>query len=937
MTTVVDIPRFEDFYRAANTDPLRNAGRPPFPWQSRLAARLARGEGWPQEIGVPTGLGKTSCIDVAVWWLACEADREPGDRTAPTRIWWLVNRRLLVDSTTEHAERLRLLLADPEHASSHASRTYEPRESEALTWVADRLRGLSARPDAPPLEVVRLRGGVAAARPTDPSQPAIVLSTIPMYGSRLLFRGYGVSRSMRPVDAALAGTDSLVLVDEAHLAHHLMKLFEPLAECDVAEAPVLPAGRARPRVVSLTATGAATADRFDLDADDRANDVVSRRLRASKLLTIDEHPPGSDVAGHLATACRELLAERPSPASCIVFTNTPAVARETHRALVKLVERKVLDGDVLLLTGRARERESRLTREWILDPHTGAPANRSAATPRDQHFVVATQTLEVGADLDFDLLVTEACGVRALTQRLGRLNRLGSLPAAAARYVHVPPKSRQGESLGWAVYGEEPIGVLERLRQRLVDGMVDLCPELVADVLGPPGDDPGRSPEVLPALLAEWTKTSQPPAGEAAVEPFFSGLTRPELVVSLAWRAHLPDEGGALWPRIHDDELIELPLGEEVRDALERVGEVRRLREDRASVELVAPGDLRPGDTVLVSTSAGLLDEYGWNPTSQAAVVDVSVLRDGLPLDAEAIRRIAGTAGTAVGELVKAIVEPADDDDIPVEERVEELLGLLADAEPAGVPAGEWSEFLGTLSHRPESPSGEVPRLRRGHTRDPLVDAHDEISLLSRSAVELGAHGDGVGSRAETVARRIGVSADLVALLGRAGRFHDVGKADERFQQWLDPRGEAAGLVAKSTRPRGLWGRDRIAAAWPEGGRHEALSGRLVLAWAEAADDAPQGPLADLLVHLVVAHHGWGRPLLYPVRDGLAGEVAFELDGLAVKASADLARVDWEQPARFRELGARHGHWGLALLETIVRQADHAVSAGGWAGETEVV
>ena len=38
-----------------------------------------------------------------------------------------------------------------------------------------------------------------------------------MYGSRLLFRGYGSNQRLRVVDAAMAGTDSLVLLDEAHL------------------------------------------------------------------------------------------------------------------------------------------------------------------------------------------------------------------------------------------------------------------------------------------------------------------------------------------------------------------------------------------------------------------------------------------------------------------------------------------------------------------------------------------------------------------------------------------------------------------------------------------------------------------------------------------------------------------------------------------------
>ena len=46
-------------------------------------------------------------------------------------------------------------------------------------------------------------------------------------------------------------------------------------------------------------------------------------------------------------------------------------------------------------------------------------ATRAAELRRQRHLiVVATQTLEVGADIDAEYLATEACGVRALTQRL---------------------------------------------------------------------------------------------------------------------------------------------------------------------------------------------------------------------------------------------------------------------------------------------------------------------------------------------------------------------------------------------------------------------------------------------------------------------------------------------------------------------------------------
>ena len=183
------LPAFATFYRAIN-------GRDPFPWQARLAEYVAKNERWPGEIGVPTGLGKTACLDIAVWWLASQSDRAPDLRTAPTRIWWVVNRRLLVDSTAEHGKAIAEALSDPLSAGSDAA------GRDAIGRIAERLRSLWTDSAAPPLDVISLRGGIASRSPTDPARPTVILCTLPMYGSRLLFRGYG---SRRPsVDAAMA-------------------------------------------------------------------------------------------------------------------------------------------------------------------------------------------------------------------------------------------------------------------------------------------------------------------------------------------------------------------------------------------------------------------------------------------------------------------------------------------------------------------------------------------------------------------------------------------------------------------------------------------------------------------------------------------------------------------------------------------------------------
>ena len=657
MTT--PMPAFVEFYRAINQRDL-------FPWQKRLAEEVAATEQWPAEVGVPTGLGKTACLDIAVWWLASQADRTAARRTAPTRIWWVVNRRLLVDSTFEHAKSIAAALRDPEAAGLSG------REQDVVAKVAGRLRSLAADPNAGPLDVIRLRGGIASGRPADPSQPTILLCTLPMYGSRLLFRGYGSSRRMRAVEAAMAGTDSLVLLDEAHLAPHLRRLLPALAECSPDALPIPGEARSRQRLTALTATGdSPDEDRFNLDSADAANPVVRQRLDAVKPLELREET--GDGAKCLAGAMQELIGEGREPTAFVVFANTPKTARNTFERLRK----QMPEAEVLLLTGLVREREAERIRARILDPVHGMAAARDTGVSRQRHLiVVATQTLEVGADIDAECLVTEACGVRALTQRLGRLNRLGRYAHARAIYVHLPPpKLRQsGRTTDtavdfWPVYGLEPARVLTKLREACGDNgtrTVSLPPRRVADILGTPGDAAGRAPEVLPGILWEWIKTTNPPDGEAPVEPYFSGIAGTQYAVALIWRIHVPEAGERLWPRATDREAVDVPIGE-VREVL-RDAECRRLASDGVTVETVSGADLRPGDQLVLPTDRGLLDEFGWNPNASAPVVDTSLVGHGLPLDAKAIERLCGLA---LADTVRKALGTGTAEDIEPEEQAE--------------------------------------------------------------------------------------------------------------------------------------------------------------------------------------------------------------------------------------------------------------------------
>lgn len=926
------MPTFGEFYKAIN-------GRAPFPWQESLATQVAENEAWPTEIGVQTGLGKTACLEVAIWWLASQAERPPSDRTAPTRIWWVVNRRLLVDSTADHAEAICKALIAPDSSGACT------RDAGIIEVIARRLMSLSAAPNGKPLEVIRLRGGVASTTPTDPSQPTVVLCTLPMYGSRLLFRGYG--SWWRPVDAAMAGTDSLLLLDEAHLAPHLKGLIRALSDWSGGSSPILNQSRRAPQLVAVTATGDATAvRRFELSQEDEANPIVRKRLDAAKPLELRIEQSG-DAARHLASATEEVLKDASAPASCLVFANAPKTARAAFERIRKRLPDK--KAEVVLLTGLVREREAERIRARILHRVHGMAANSTASGDRSRHFiVVATQTLEVGADIDAEFLVTEACGVRALTQRLGRLNRRGVYSHARAVYVHSPPPIRdRGNVETWPVYGREPARLLETLKVACggTSGRtVNLNPARIAKILGSPAEEPGRAPEILPALLWEWTKTTTPREGEAPVEPYFTGISGSRYLVSLIWRAHVAEDGRGLWPRASDREAVDVPIGD-VRQAL-KGEQLHRISADGVTIQGISDSDIRPSDQLVLPTDRGLHDEFGWNPNAVDPVRDMSLTGRGLPLERTAIERLCGKPldsglGAAIDVVLGFDQDDGDADAVDRSRGLEEILDRLgAVGTPYGWESEEWTAYTTSLAKSVHGPRNEVARIPvENPAGESYSSAFDESSLAA-VAVDLEQHCIAVGVRAKAVAERIGLPAELCEVVEQAGRLHDIGKADRRFQRWLAPEGGRGILVAKSDAPRHSWETMRVSAGWPRGGRHEALSCRLIgallnedIEWLDQA--CKDQTHRDLLLHLVISHHGNGRPLVLPAKDGTMGSVTFKFEGRTVEVPGDLAAVDWEQPRRFRQLSEQFGYWGLALLEATLVRSDHAVSSGAGAESGE--
>ena len=209
MSQLLQTDDFPIFFRE-----LWGEDRDAFPWQKEFARRICVGE-WPKYVAAPTGSGKTACLDAAVFALALQAGLPAQERTAGRRIFFIVNRRVIVDEAFRRAGELCQKLIDAAPNS-------------VVGRVATALRSLGGQSDGHPLTRTQLRGGIYRDRGWAGSliQPMIICSTVDQAGSRLLFRGYGVSEQARPIHAALVAQDSVLIVDEAHISRPFIQTLE---------------------------------------------------------------------------------------------------------------------------------------------------------------------------------------------------------------------------------------------------------------------------------------------------------------------------------------------------------------------------------------------------------------------------------------------------------------------------------------------------------------------------------------------------------------------------------------------------------------------------------------------------------------------------------------------------------------------------------------
>ena len=411
-------------------------GELPFPWQEELLHRMLSGR-IPEAVDIPTGLGKTAAM--AIWLVAHACGAK-----LPRRLVYVVDRRAVVDQATDVALGLRKFVdSDPE-----IKRAFGLREDQSF-----------------PISTLRGQHVDNRAWLEDPSLPAIVVGTVDMVGSRLLFSGYGVSSKMRPYHAALLGADTLVVLDEAHLVpafEDLLRQVERGADSFGPKEPSLRGLVPEFKLLSLSATGRQTdATTLILSDDDRSNPIVKKRLTAKKALSIvvltatpadgknaddaDEATKknnGPKLTGVLAKQAWEVTTQGSAQVRCLLFCNArkdaTAVAAELHN-LAKSAGAP--EPTIELFVGGRRVKERTQARDALA--RLGFLAGTAVNLERSA-FLIATSAGEVGVDLDADHMICDLVAWERMVQRLGRVNRRGDGDAKVVVVVDSEPAPSDG-------------------------------------------------------------------------------------------------------------------------------------------------------------------------------------------------------------------------------------------------------------------------------------------------------------------------------------------------------------------------------------------------------------------------------------------------------------------------------------------------------------
>lgn len=903
-------------------------GKRPLSWQVRLFREHFLTDKLPHILDLPTGLGKTMVI--AVWLIARSVNE-----TLPRRLIYVVDRRTVVDQATDVVENLR-----------------------------DKAR--EALPSLPEFFVSTLRGQLADNREwsRDPSCPAIVVGTVDLIGSALLFSGYRSSFKRRPLEAGLLGQDSLLVLDEAHLSAPFEKLVCAIGK----EGPFQRTWNGEPqgapmRVIRMSATSG----RFegsesvftlkfdktgDLADEDAADEVVRERFNAKKCLSVVALGEKDKLNRKLADIAVELaenvdlvgkrivvFVRRPDDAKAVAnaIREHVVVSADKSGSKPKGVKNAPYAAAVEVLTGTMRGLErDELVEKSVLKRFLDG--DEEPGENNDPVFLVSTSAGEVGFDLNADHLVGDEAPLDSWIQRLGRVNRRGKGDAK----VILVRASQPADKTDF----DKACAATTTLVGEHLDGQ-DVCPKALAEfrkTLTPEEAERASSPkpttvELTDILLDAWSLTSitDRMPGRPEVGPWLRGIDEEQAQTTIAWRAELqlfrsdPSPEKALQAvfakhPIRPHESLTVNTGRLV-EFLKKISKLKDLPEDlittRVAVRL-------PRGQVVCRTLQQLTDNSGVLYADSTLILPATFggLDAAGMLDAESISNIRKDSDPKPPSL-----DVADHDGYEQTAKARSRLRILIERSedgswtPKPLPGLTIPEDVALDACYDKSTelfndlkaAGLRVRLVQPIEFDEKGDCVQSLVVLApaprtkdKEDQPLAEHVGAVKAGAERIVKELKLAESDPVRIGLlfAAKWHDEGKKARIWQVFAnnpDPDGAPLGKMAQARDPK-----------WLRGYRHEF--GSLLRIYhpercGTVGCNLPADPAArDLALHLIATHHGMARPHF-----SMAVYENFT-DAERDAVHADIIR-------RFGRLQRKYGWWRLAWLENLLRCSDALASA----------
>lgn len=861
----------------------------PLRWQRRLFNRLYAGK-IPHTCDIPTGLGKTSVIPI--WIIALSKQAEEGNITLPRRLAYIINRRTVVDQATTVVEQVRERLMCPE------GRDWSIHET-SLQSIASSLRDLTSEP--PLLAVSTLRGELADNEEwkQDPARAAIIVGTIDMIGSKLLFSGYGDGQYHRVHHAGLIGQDALLVHDEAHLTPAFSDLLRGIAKEQRRDAESRPIC-----VMELSATQRSSGDFGDairLNSEDEKDKIVVDRVDATKHLRLH----GCDNKQSAIQKVVDLAyCHNASRTRVLIYVRTP---RDAQSVESKLRRKLKANQRTALLTGTIRgyERDN-LAKE--------NPAYKQFLHPEDASlaetvYLISTSAGEVGIDIDADHMVCDMTTLDSMIQRLGRVNRRGGTGREAqVDVVRTNDDEKTNNDIAVAV--AKTLEIFRRWMQESENrnSKINVSPRSIRRLIGELDRQEQEEafspkpaiPPLSDILLDAWSLTSvNRMPGRPEVAGYLHGLTHDLPTTYVAWREELSllskydankktlQEWFYACP-VRANERLQMPTSDLRVESGKLIKKHRQnteskdfkvvLLDERNQAEWSLLSELGNRDTDLEYKTIVLPPEAGG--LGQHGVFDSSALdhaNDVADSNIDGVRRVrqlfkAGLKGPLVAKCgfgdsweERERVQLASDEDLETDENVEE---------------------------------NAVELVLRMPERELAISSPANAKMCQT----LAEHTDAIVRHMKDISERLQLKPYMESALVCAAQWHDQGK-DRAIWQRFARNDDGTEPLAKSKSFR----HGRMLSGY----RHEF--GSLL----DAMDDPTlyDNPERELVLHLIASHHGHARPH-FDIR-------AIDKEKLN-PAENNQANVKVMQD--FGRLQNRFGRWGLAWLESLLRCADAQAS-----------